>query len=475
MARNKEQWKAEKRAQHTQTQSKGFFQMKRPLSHPPGVRPTAPPASSALFQLGRPTNGAPVVAGVRPAVLKPDPIQTPSQSGSSSGQAIDLTLDDDDEEEDEPMGAQQSVTTAAATATAATVSSAASDAVKLSMLDGNKKEDTAATQPLQQTSDMVVPIVEDNESDVDEDWPSVSLPTTTPVSEQDSHSQTQKDVGAALDAIRKAIPFSQEGQERNDLERNTQVEATRQQTSTPPLYGDGDDGGMDVDEDLPSQARGAGEDTTECPSTSDRIVEVENLEDGEIFEGGAAPRPTMQVQQTMMRGSRPGLFDAYSVDAMGIRSHQRIKKQKKRGKKKSKRKLEAMQMMHAPPGEIIPDFERTTRQRPFGDAPPPGQYTLAMMRNGSGPRDNAMNGVSTIEVTDDVRAENSCNAPIIEEPNSTDALIPGKGELDFDAIRAEYEQCVTKIEEADIKIVLLSDEMAQLQKLLPVEATMDGV
>ncbi|KAG3148107.1 hypothetical protein PI126_g12583 [Phytophthora idaei] len=416
MARNKEQWKAEKRAQHTQTQSKGFFQMKRPLSHTPGVRSTAPPASSALFQLGRPTNRAPVVAGVRPAVLKPDPIQTPSQSGSSSGQAIDLTLDDDDEEEDEPMGAQQSVTTAA---TAATVSSAASDAVKLSMLDGNKNEDTAATRPLQQTSDMVVPIVEDNESDVDEDWPvvpsitsspmpiplassvhdlatlstsqSVSLPTTTPVSEQDSHSQTQKDVGAALDAIRKAIPFSQEGQEGNDPERNTQVEATRQQTSMPPLYGDGDDGGMDVDEDLPSQAREAGEDTTECPSTSDRIVEVENLEDGEIFEEGAAPRPTMQVQQTMMRGNRPGLFDAYSVDAMGIRSHQRIKKQKKRGKKKSKRKLEAMQMMHAPPGEIIPDFERTTRQRPFGDAPPPGQYTLAMMRNGSGPRDNAMN------------------------------------------------------------------------------------
>ncbi|EEY60553.1 uncharacterized protein PITG_13272 [Phytophthora infestans T30-4] len=114
-----------------------------------------------------------------------------------------------------------------------------------------------------------------------------------------------------------------------------------------------------------------------------------SLEDGEIFEEGAAPKPTMQAQQAMMRENRPGQLDAYPMDAMGIRPHQRVKKQKKRGKKKSKRKLEAMQMMHTPPGEIIPDFERATRRRPFAEGPPPGQYTLAMMRND--PRSNVMN------------------------------------------------------------------------------------
>ncbi|ETK76971.1 hypothetical protein, variant 1 [Phytophthora nicotianae] len=413
MARNKEQWKAQQRAQHNQTQSKGFVQMKRPLPHPPGVRPMAPPASSALFLLGRPANGAPVVAAVQPEVFKPDPIQTPSQNGSSSGEAIDLTLDGDDEEEDEPMGAQQSVTAAA---TAATVSSAAAGTAKSSTLNGNEKENASVTQSLQATSDMMVPEVEENESDVDEDWPvmpsitssplpvslassvhdlatsltsqSVPLPTTTPVSEQASRGETQNDVGAALDAIRQTTPFFQDKQEESDLERSTQMVATRQQTSTPPLYGDGDDR-MDVDEDLPNQTQEAEEDTTDSPSTTDRMVEAENLEDGEIFEEGAAPKPSMQVQQSMIRGNRPEQFNAYPMDSMGIRPHQRVKKQKKRGKKKSKRKLEAMQMMHTSPGEMAPDFERMNRQRPFADALPPEQYTLAMMRNDS--RSNSMN------------------------------------------------------------------------------------
>lgn len=414
MVRSKEQWKAQQRALHTQNQSQSFSQIKRPLSHPPGVRPTAPLASSALFQLGRPTNGAPFVAAERPVVFKPDPEQTPSSCGNSSGQAIDLTLDDDDEDEDEPMWTQQSVPGAAAAAAATTTnaSSAASDAVKLSTLGIDNNKEMAVAQSLQQSSDMMVPEAEEIESDVDEDWPAVppitsspmplslassvhdlatsltsqsmSSRTTmpTPVSEPYSHGQTQKNDEVALDTMCKAL---QDQQKKSDLERVTQMEATRQQTLTPALVGDGDD----VDEDLRNQAREAEKDTAGLPSPINRVVEAESLEDGEIFEEGAAPKPTMQAQQAMMRENRPGQLDAYPMDAMGIRPHQRVKKQKKRGKKKSKRKLEAMQMMHTPPGEIIPDFERATRRRPFAEGPPPGQYTLAMMRND--PRSNVMN------------------------------------------------------------------------------------
>ncbi|KAG7388885.1 hypothetical protein PHYPSEUDO_011719 [Phytophthora pseudosyringae] len=403
MARSKEQWKAQQRALHTQTQSKSFFQMKRPGPHPPGTRPTAPPASFALFQLGRPTT-------VRPAVLQSDPIQTPSVSGRSSGQAIDLTLDDDDEDEDEPMGAQQPVTAATA-----------SDAVKLSMLDGTRDDAAVMVQSLQLTdsmSDVMVPLVEEVESDVDEDWPAVppstassmlspitswtpptvnvrlsqsaSSPTPLPMNEQATHNQTKEDVGAALDAIRKTIPFSRDGQEGSVLERNIHVEPTRQQTSTPPLYGDDDDEmELDVDEELPKQAPTAENGAAGSPTTTDRIVQAENLEDGEIFEEGAAPKPTLQVQHAMMRNNPTGQCDAHLVDAKGVRPHLRNKKQKKRGKKKTKRKLEAMQMMYAPPGEMVSEFERTTRQQPYSDAPPPGQYTLAMMRNG--PRGDPMN------------------------------------------------------------------------------------
>lgn len=67
-----------------------------------------------------------------------------------------------------------------------------------------------------------------------------------------------------------------------------------------------------------------------------------------------------------------------------------------------------------------------------------------------------------------------CNAPI-EKPVCTDASNTDKDELDFDAIRAEYAQCMTSIEEADTQIAMLSDEVVQLQKLLPAESTMEAV
>jgi hypothetical protein len=354
MARSKEQWKAQKRAMHTQPQPNSFFQMKRP-----GVRPTAPPASSALFQLGRPQF---VANSVRP-VVKPDPIQMPGNRGASSGEAIDLTLDDDDDE-DEPMGDQDPVAV-----------SAASDAVKLNMLDGVGNEASAA--------DMMVPLAEDVESDVDEEWPSVP----PSVSEQAAHSQMTEDVTAALDAIRKTVPYLQEGHG-SDSEQNVQMEVKRQQTTTPSLYGD-EELEADVDEELPNQASQAGDSEARSPALADRVVQVEHLEDGEIFEEGAAPKSTEEVQQAILLDRQlAGYADDQSADA---RPHLRHKKQKKRGKKKTKRKLEALQMMHASSGDVTPEFEfeRMTRLRQFADAPPPGPYTLAMMR--SGPRGEPMN------------------------------------------------------------------------------------
>eukprot|EP00644_Phytophthora_capsici_P008563 jgi/Phyca11/16474/fgenesh1_pg.PHYCAscaffold_20_\ len=183
MARSKEQWKAQQRALHPQATTKNFFQMKRPAS---GSRPTAPPVNAALFQLGRPAAGAPTVSAA------PDP----SGSGDSSAQAIDLTLDDE-EEEDEPMGAQQ--TGNAATGT----SSTASDAVKLSLLDGTYNEPKA------------VPFAEDVESDVDEDWPEV--PQSESVDDQLSGVQTKEVVLAALNAITKSVTG---GQKDINLEKN---------------------------------------------------------------------------------------------------------------------------------------------------------------------------------------------------------------------------------------------------------------
>ncbi|KAE9046699.1 hypothetical protein PR003_g3932 [Phytophthora rubi] len=409
MARSKEQWKAQKRAQHTQTKSNSFFQMKTP--HPPGGRPQAPPATSAIFQLGRPTSAA-AAAAVRPVVLKPDPIQTSSRSVNTSGRAvacIDLTLDDDDEEEEEPMGTQghslqpaapisaasrantalPAITVTAPPATATTVtatpSSAALDIVRVSMLDGHGTDPTAVTGSLQQmelASEMMVPLVEDVESDVDEGWPLVPPPEN----EQYSASKTEEDVTAALDVIRKTIPFAQDEVGRIGKEESVPTKVVGQ-TPTSPLNGEDDDEmEADVDEELPSQAPKDGDDSSGSPTTADRIVRVENLEDGEIFEEGAAPKQAIDLQRAIMLQMQA---DAHPVDSMEIRPHLRNKKQKKRGKKKTKRKLEATQMMDAPPGEMPSDFERVTRQRLFREAPPPGPFTYAMMRNG--PRGEPMN------------------------------------------------------------------------------------
>ncbi|KAG6579982.1 uncharacterized protein IUM83_16046 [Phytophthora cinnamomi] len=386
MARSKEQWKAQQRAQHTQTKSNAFFQMKRPgVAHPTGARPQALPATSAVFQLGRPTSAA-AAAAVRPAVMKPDPGQTPGLlRTSASGQTacIDLTLDDEDEEEDEPMGTQLQppaartpAATAAATAPAApaiatataipapppaaATISAASDGVKLRMLDGGSAPIVMAL-PLERSesaSELMVPLAEDVESDVDEEWPSVPLS----VNEQSPAGQKEEEVKAALDAIRKTIPLSEERQGQNVAQRIAPTKSIAQTGALPLNANDDDEMEVDVDEELPSRATEGGD----SPTTVNRIVRVENLEDGEIFEEGAAPKPAIEVQRAVMLEQET---DAHPVDAMEIRPHLRNKKQKKRGKKKTKRKLEAMQMMDAPAGCFHVDSHWRFKQSYFVQKP----------------------------------------------------------------------------------------------------------
>ncbi|GMF43073.1 unnamed protein product [Phytophthora fragariaefolia] len=377
MARSKEQWKAQQRAQHTQTKTNNFFQMKRPSS-------AAPSATSALFQLGRPTSAA-AAAAVRPAVLKSDPVTTPSHGAGSLAEAtcIDLTLDEDDDEEDEPMGGREPAVRAATAAPAVAMSaaeltsSADSGAVQSGVLGETGIEPAAAKLPSQgpePAPEMMTPLVEDVESDVDEEWPSVP----PSVSEQSSAGQTEEDVRVALEAIQKTILLSQDKQEPDEAESNTQAK-TAGQTIPPPIPTECDDAmEADEDEELPSIAPKGSDASPDSLLTLDRIVRVQNLEDGEIFEEGAVPQPGIQIQRAIALEQQR---DAHPVDAMEVRPHLRNKKQKKRGKKKAKRKLETMLMLDSPPGEMPPNFERMTHQRPFGDALPPGPFTYAMMRN----------------------------------------------------------------------------------------------
>ncbi|KAL7681238.1 hypothetical protein Plhal304r1_c058g0144861 [Plasmopara halstedii] len=50
----------------------------------------------------------------------------------------------------------------------------------------------------------------------------------------------------------------------------------------------------------------------------------------------------------------------------------------------------------------------------------------------------------------------------------------GKDDIDFDAIRAEYERCVTECNEAQLHISRLSNEVAELEKLLPLDELVEG-
>ncbi|CAH0492170.1 unnamed protein product [Peronospora farinosa] len=288
-------------------------------------------------------------------------------SSYSSHQVIDLTLDDDEDDEEKPIDsqiAQESVTTESAT-------SSDSDAFKLSGLHEMDNKVTDET-----TFERIMPLIEDVESDVDEEWPHVATNEPFVVNNQVSYRQTQEDVQVTLNAIAKTIPLSFNDKQTSFSNENEEEKVTRHETLTLSLNNDRDNA-MEVEEDekVPKQVVKA----NECSvTTTDQVVSMESLEDGEIFEEGVSLKPMMQMNT--VKHQKAGNGSSHLVDAMNIRPHLRSKKQKKRGKKKTKRKLEAMQMMHASPSQMYPVYERTIRQRPLADAPPPGHCTLAMMR-----------------------------------------------------------------------------------------------
>ncbi|RLN97336.1 hypothetical protein BBJ28_00003417 [Nothophytophthora sp. Chile5] len=386
MARSKEQWKAQKRRglfAPAQVNS-AVFQ----LGRPGGVAASAPPPRSAGFQLGRPGGDA---ATVTPVPLKPDPVSTPVLTAGSS-LVIDLTEDNDDEEEDEPMGGRSSrgpslinrqPTAPAATASHETVMSrpgAVDDGV------GNAIGVSPSNESAELEAEGVTALPEDVESDVDEEWP--GMDPTNPGHGTAMLEQTGVEVGAALDAIRETFQIHRE-QEGASHEQEEQLEESMD-LETPDNDGDDDDE-MEVDEDeaLPNQTAQGGDDELQSGDTdwAGRIVRVEHLEDGEIYEEGAVVASPTKVQRAIALERQAARYDAQPVDTPGFpgthAQNLRARKQKKRGKKKSKRKLEAMQMMHGSSAEMTAEFERVVRHELFANAPPPGSYTRAMMKNGS--------------------------------------------------------------------------------------------
>ncbi|CAH0482006.1 unnamed protein product [Peronospora belbahrii] len=304
-------------------------------------------------------------------------------SSFTSSQLIDLTLDDEEDEIMERQVAQESVENKSTTI------SSSSNTIKLNSLDGIGNESATVVQLVQQdkeTSEMTVPLVEDIESDVDEEWPHISskvaLSAALSVNDNTSHHQMRKNMGALLDVMSQTISPFHDGQKHKSVwEEIHQVEVTRQQTLALPLY-EGIDDIMKVhlDEELSNKAPQANADVPSLSTIADQTGE--SLEDGEIFEEGVALKPMIQEY---MSDHHCESIQKRQVNATGIRSHLRSRKQKKRGKKKAKRKVEAMQAMHAPPGRVNSEFKRTIRQQPFADDLPP----FAMMRNG--PRGEPMN------------------------------------------------------------------------------------
>ncbi|RLN50262.1 hypothetical protein BBJ28_00003760 [Nothophytophthora sp. Chile5] len=386
MARSKEQWKSQKRRglfAPPQVNSAVFH-----LGRPGGVAASAPPPRSAVFQLGRPGGDA---ATVTPVPLKPDPVPNPVLTVGSS-LVIDLTEDNDDEEEDEPMGGgpssrgppliNQQPTAPAATASYDTMISrpeAVDDGV------GNSVGTSPSKESAELGSEGVTALPEDVESDVDEEWP--GMDPTNPDHGTAMLEQTGVEVSAALNAIRETFQIHRE-QEGTSHEQEEQMEESMD-LETPDNDGDDDDE-MEVDEDeaLPNQTAQSGDDELKSGGTdwAGRIVRVEHLEDGEIYEEGAVAASPTKVQRTIALERQAARYDAQPMDATGFpgkhAQNLRARKQKKRGKKKSKRKLEAMQMMNGSSGEMTPEFERAVRHELFTNAPPPGSYTHAMMKNG---------------------------------------------------------------------------------------------
>ncbi|KAF4325095.1 hypothetical protein G195_001472 [Phytophthora kernoviae 00238/432] len=209
-----------------------------------------------------------------------------------SSVVIDLT-EEDDEEEDEPMGQnnQKATISDEISTVEATMTTQVEEAV-----GGPGGESSAAaaapapvteprpqTKPTEPTSEAMPDLGEEVESDVDEAWPSVPSPVSSRAK------RTKEEKGTTLEGARNTLQHSQNEQEdkrrvqdgTNDNEREGRISLEDSNEEM--------DVDVDVDEELPNQTPTPGKNTSTSPDLSSayRIVELENLEDGEIYEEGA--------------------------------------------------------------------------------------------------------------------------------------------------------------------------------------------
>ncbi|TDH70501.1 hypothetical protein CCR75_000364 [Bremia lactucae] len=338
----------------------------------------------------------PTDSDVPPLVLKPEPILVPRQNISLPGQVIDLTLeddshddddDDDDEDddddgiddnnEDESMGFDKRVDEHVMSAI---VSSPASDDAKQIHLGDARNESTVAVQSPLEMSAMMLPMGGDAESDVDEDWPTVSLlssssmPASMAASDPQLTLVAQSLVGniSCSSQLQKAFEVDDNCKQNFTLQGNEGNEPAQ-------VQGSSNQKTQELSKDHTSQIDAntstnlLNQDSTMLASCTDSNAQIENLEDGEIFEEGLVLKPAMQ---TLV----PHQVENCLFETNTLHPQQRSKKPKKRGKKRNKRKLEAMQMSRASTGNSLP-FERRARQRSFGDLPRSVQFSHAPMRN----------------------------------------------------------------------------------------------
>uniref|UniRef100_A0AAV1VAH7 Uncharacterized protein n=1 Tax=Peronospora matthiolae TaxID=2874970 RepID=A0AAV1VAH7_9STRA len=399
MARSKEQWNAQQRALHTQNKSKSAFyqgDVKESGLTPSGSRVLGPFVSPKLLHMDRFNSGAPSPASPATAVTNLRTFEfghaprLEHLNDCQSNQVIDLTMDDEDSEKDEtveqPIGSGR-VAPAADGAPAYALSSRASDSTN--------NETAVVKMQLkhhgEMTSEIKMPMTEDIESDVDEEWPLVpGAPVSSMTSKesllidhQAAYSRTEEDVGATLDAICKTVSLFQGESGDGNSEQNDQADTRWQHKSTLNLCDDKGSSTTDTDvgEGISHHALEENEDAARVVTLPDPINECENLEDGEIFEEGGPPVSVLPIK--IVEPTPSVHVSTASVDAMGTNSHPRHKKQKKRGKKKAKRKLETMQTLHASPCEIGTVFKRTVRQRPYVSASPSDQHRHGTVRNGT--------------------------------------------------------------------------------------------
>ncbi|RLN71502.1 hypothetical protein BBJ29_000689 [Phytophthora kernoviae] len=205
-----------------------------------------------------------------------------------SSVVIDLT-EEDDEEEDEPMGQnnQKATISDEVSTVEATMTTQVEEAV-----GGPGGESSAAaaalvteprpqTKPTEPTSEAIPDLGEEVESDVDEAWPSVPSPASSRAK------RTKEEKGTALEGARNTLQHSQNEQE--DKRRVQDGTNDNEREGRFSLEDSNEEMEVDVDEELPNQAPTPGKSTSTSPDLSSayRIVELENLEDGEIYEEGA--------------------------------------------------------------------------------------------------------------------------------------------------------------------------------------------